>query len=365
MNKQTLQRLYAAGQRNFRHADLRGLSLQNMDLAGADFTGAKIQGTNFQGTNLTGAKFCLAKGGLRPRYMILPILNSCLGGVITAGLSLLLFMGLFESAIRTLTMPLLIAIVLFCYLRLPQCGIKLLNIQGNRPLHGRKSPPETIAQDIIIALIVYFLVLYLLLVIGIDPSVQKYAITAFLMLSFAMIRWHIILALLLLFAHFLYRDGLQTAIAICGEKQGLRLGILPAYILSTAAVIGGMNFVYDVVAPHSAIPTTWIAYGCAIAVVGGSCWLMLLLALSKTRRSLHCPITDLSDSPTIILKSCLGATSFQQANLTGANFAGAFLVGSKFNQANLTDVHWGNAKGIALAYGLIRYPLSPLQSSQN
>ena len=63
-------RLYAAGERDFRRAILRGCNFRETDLSGADFTGADIRSAQFINARLQGATFCHAKGGLQRRWML-------------------------------------------------------------------------------------------------------------------------------------------------------------------------------------------------------------------------------------------------------------------------------------------------------
>jgi len=61
MKAEELLRRYAAEERNFQNADLRGQNFKGKDLSGADFSHADIRSTNFSRANLSNAKFTGAK----------------------------------------------------------------------------------------------------------------------------------------------------------------------------------------------------------------------------------------------------------------------------------------------------------------
>ena len=73
---------YAAGERNFRGANLRGQSFKGQNLSGVDFSEADLRSTNFTGANLKGTNFTGAKCGLQRRWAIfLTILSWLLAGI--------------------------------------------------------------------------------------------------------------------------------------------------------------------------------------------------------------------------------------------------------------------------------------------
>ena len=63
-------RLYAAGERDFRGAILRGCNFRGADLSEADFSGADIRSARFVNATLWRAKFCHAQGGLQRRWWL-------------------------------------------------------------------------------------------------------------------------------------------------------------------------------------------------------------------------------------------------------------------------------------------------------
>ena len=63
-------RLYAAGERDFRGAVLRGCNFRGVDLSEADFSGADIRSARFVEATLRGVNFSHARAGLQRRWVL-------------------------------------------------------------------------------------------------------------------------------------------------------------------------------------------------------------------------------------------------------------------------------------------------------
>ncbi|MGB7248742.1 MAG: pentapeptide repeat-containing protein, partial [Phormidesmis sp.] len=74
MKAKEVLRRYAAGERNFCNANLRGANFSGQDLSGADLSGADIRSANFANATLRGVNFAKAQGGLQRQWRVAQLL---------------------------------------------------------------------------------------------------------------------------------------------------------------------------------------------------------------------------------------------------------------------------------------------------
>ncbi len=95
MKAQEVLRRYAAGERKFQGANLRGANFVGQDLSGADFSGADIRSANFSNATLRGANFTNVQAGLQRRWatvqLVIVFVIAAIAGVLQA------FAGIFAA----------------------------------------------------------------------------------------------------------------------------------------------------------------------------------------------------------------------------------------------------------------------------
>jgi hypothetical protein len=108
MKAEEILRRYAAGERNFCNADLRGANFRGQDLSGADFSKADIRLADFRNATLRDANFTNALGGLQKRWTAVQVcligLSAAILGVfqgVSGGLVEALFYGSLERKIAS------------------------------------------------------------------------------------------------------------------------------------------------------------------------------------------------------------------------------------------------------------------------
>lgn len=96
MKAQDVLHRYAAGERNFCNANLRGANFKGQDLSGADFSGADIRSANFTNAILKGVKFTEAQAGVQSRQMIVRVMLLTILSMVTG--ILYGFVGTFSAS---------------------------------------------------------------------------------------------------------------------------------------------------------------------------------------------------------------------------------------------------------------------------
>jgi uncharacterized protein YjbI with pentapeptide repeats len=290
MKAEEVLRCYAAGERDFRRANLRGQSFKGKDLSGADFTEADIRGANFTGAVLRGVNFAKAKAGLQKRWiatqLILSLIISLLSGV------LLGFAGGYASIFLT-----------------PQ-GIK----------------EYTIVPGVLI--LVVLAVLFTAIVR------QGYTAQAFGTVAVA--------AAVTLAVTFAVTFADTVAFAVTFAIAGTLAGAL-AFTVSFAVAIA----VALVLAVSFAIAVA-IAGTFAVA---GTLAVTLAVTLAFAALSIYMAWRAAKGDEKFALLGtfgvtfgAIGGTSFRGADLTAANFTEATLKSTRLMQATLLHVCWSNAK---------------------
>lgn len=86
MKAREVLRLYAAGERNFRNANLRGTNFKSQELSGADFSGADIRSANFTNATLQDVNFTQVTAGLLQQWKVVQL---CLLAIVAGTLGVL------------------------------------------------------------------------------------------------------------------------------------------------------------------------------------------------------------------------------------------------------------------------------------
>ena len=302
---------YATGERDFRGANLRGLSFKNQDLSGADFSGADIRSTNFTGANLTGAKFIKAQAGLQKRWAILLVLLSW-------------FMAFFCSVFSW--------VVTFWIPASYNPELELDNLSAT------------------VASVIYLLIMLVFLTTTVRRGLRGGAIAAASAVAVAGL-----LSTGLAFV------GLGNA-AVFGAFAGAG-AVTPALAMAlkvtagfTAAVaVAGMyaGIVAIIVAIvfAGASAAVWAALVAAGVVAGVVAFAFIaILVLLFTYLGWRAWKGDSRDSwirSFAIAFAAIGGTSFRQANLTDADFTGAKLKSTDLREATIIRTCWRNVQKLA------------------
>ena len=306
MKADEVLRLYTAGNRNFHRVNLRGQSFNGKNLSGADFTEADIRGANFNKANLKSTNFSSAKAGLERYSRICLVIGS-------------LFLSVISGLCLSLT-----------------CSFVAYVLSSN------------VIKDSGIFPGVVILLLYIV-----------FSIVAFRQ-GFATAVWVGALAVTggWALAGTIAKPGALTtagagagAAAFAGAGAGTFAG---AVSVAIARFLGGTKAGVGAVICFfvGSIAGSWTKAGAETGSLIGVMTLNVCGALvvgligwqAYTGNELHVFIRVIA-----IAYAAMGGTSFQDADLTDADFAFAKLKSTNFRGAILTRTNWYEAKKLDLA----------------
>ncbi|MBD2106832.1 pentapeptide repeat-containing protein [Nodosilinea sp. FACHB-13] len=302
-------RLYAAGERDFRGAVLRGCNFHRVDLSRADFSGADIRSARFVEATLEEVNFSHARAGLQRRWVVGQLLLIVLISVITgflqgfagAWIGYLLTEGSQEFLIAGLVSSVLVIVV---FLTIARQGFTLKAL-------GSVALAVAVAFASAFAFAVAF--------------ASAFAVAVAFAGAFAV-------AVAFAFAGAFAVTG---AIAVAGAVAGAGAVVFAFAFAVTGAIAGAVAFA--------------VAVSFAVVFAFAFAFANLLLSLYISRKS-HRGDPKFENLRIIGLAfTALGGTTFSSADLTGGTLAHAILKSANFadwcqRPTTLTHVRWHQAQ---------------------
>jgi uncharacterized protein YjbI with pentapeptide repeats len=298
---------YAAGERDFRRANLRGQSFKGQDLSGADFSEADIRGTNFAQAQLQGTNFTQVTAGVQRRWLVGQLMLALFLSILLNFASVLLNVACLAYFFTPSTIQEFTVIPGITFLVFIEVVFFAIARQGFTP-KGVSTIAIAIAVTYAIAVVVVVAHagIYADAIVGVGVVVVAFAG-----------------AVVVASAVVITADVVDATVDVCAVAVTLvvAVAVVDVYaIADTAAVV--------------------IAGAIASAIAVAS----LLLGIYCNRRAFK------GDEKFALLRSfgiafaALGGTRFNQADLTGANFTHATLKSTNFRAATLTHVCWHTAQ---------------------
>ena len=313
-------RLYAAGERDFRGAILRGCNFRGADLSGGDFSGADIRSAQFVAANLQKANFSQARAGLRRPWvlarLVLVVLIAVLAGVLQGYSGALV--GLMLTVRETIDQLAAIAglsLVIVSFFAIARQGFTI---------RAFGSVAFAFAG-----------------VVGVTAAiVGATAFSSTSSFSFIVI----------------FTSSVAFAVAFAGTV-GVAFAFAVAFTFAVTGVVAGADaFAFPVVVASAVTVAVAAAVG---GVVGGA--FVFAVAVAGLFLSLHINRRIRRDDPKFenlriigLAFATLGGTAFSGADFTDATFAQAHLKSTNFANSRqcstrLTRVRWHQAQKLDLA----------------
>ncbi|WP_424096846.1 pentapeptide repeat-containing protein [Moorena producens] len=332
MKAQEVIRKYSQGERDFRRKNLRDQSFQWRNLSGADFSDADIRGANFKNAILTGTKFRQAKAGLQKPWTIVLLLVSWIASGLSGIVSLYggVLLALIFNPFQGFEIPILLAIAtiaLFAVIR-PKY-IEITKDIGITFANGASAAAQCLSngcgsyflETLVFPFVLIFAIPFVLAFVLIFAILLVLALAAPVALAVALagalarpIGLNVALGFVVV--------GYCAAIALSGA--GALAAVLGGGFILVGAYLGWRALKGD---PRD----TWIRnQAIALAATG-----------RKVTGSTSFENANLTDAD-FTGATLTGGTSFENANLTDADFTGAILKSTDLRKANLTRTCWRN-----------------------
>ena len=301
MKAEEVRRRYAAGDRDFSKANLRGQNFRGQDLGGADFSGKDIRGADFTNAILRGANFNEAKVGVQKRWVVFQIVTAF-------WLSILLsYNSFFLSAVFTTTLL----------------------------------PTEALNQFTILPGLII-----LCISIAVFSTIARQGLTIEAMGSLI-----IAVAVIVALAGLGKGSPLTVAIGTIAVAVAIVVAIAGA-VAGVATKVGTfLGAVLGIVGVTSIDPVELAGAGAEASASASAVTGAVAVAVAVLLLSFYIDQRVYDEDKNfalvrIITKafSAIGGTNFHNADLTDANFNGATLKSTNFNGATLTRTCWTNAK---------------------
>jgi len=272
---------------NYSGKNLQGVHFTGQNLQNADFTGADLRGTDFSFANLAGAHFSKSKPGLRTSSQV---------GIFIFSLATSLLSGYIATLAGTTVQKL------------------LTSTDWRLEFSG--------------TLTVLFFLIFTAVALwkGLDQAISKVLVT--------------LIAITAILGLFMYFTGIGTGMgAVYGALALLLMALMFVVGTIARATIGtlGSNVLFLIVALGGGMFGKSLGGGIGTVIMAISCAIISKRALKN------------ESEPSLIRKIALSistrfGTSFENADLTGADFSDAEIKNTSFKNANITDVNWSNSK---------------------
>ena len=303
---------YAAGERDFRGANLRGQSFKGKDLSGADFSGADIRSANFTRAKLYGANFSEVKAGLQRRWAIVLVLAAWLlegmVGLFSAlpgALVLIMFDSQLTGVISGWTALIVIVVLLIVMSRTGAsagAGVGAIAVAS----------AGVFASAVAIA--------------GADVFIGAFVIAGAIAgaITFAL------------------AGAFTFTLAVAGTVAGTVASVVAVALASAGTGAGALLVAF-------AGTVTGSTFTVALAVTVTFAGTIILVSAYLTWRALEGDPRYTQIRAIAIVFAAIGGTRFRNARLSHATFIQATLKNTDFRRATLTLTNWHQSKQLDLA----------------